>query len=475
MNQQRTAQTLQPSLEEIVALGMEDSIFFSRQFFPKTIRQQSPPFHREIWDLIDGKDRLVNIQVFRGGAKTTLLRVYAAKRIAYGLAHTILYIGKSEGHAIRSVKWLRRQIEYNNPFAQVFGLRKGDKWQDIECEVYHGTDRYPIWIMAMGITGSIRGINQDDFRPDLIIVDDVIDEENSATPEQRDKISNLIHGALKESLTPASESVDAKMVMLQTPLNREDASTVALKDDEWVSATFGCWTAASRDLPNEKQESIWPERWASEVLRSEKSAAVKRNKLSLWMREKECRIVSPESTAFKADWLEYYELLPEHHQMRIVMAIDPVPPPSDIQIAKGMQKKDYEVLAVVGKYDGDFYLLEYASNRGHEPNWTVSEFMRLARKWKPRMVLVEGVAYQRTLAWILKQEMQRQGRYYAVHAFDDKRKKFDRIVDCLSGPASEGHLFVDPTQGDFIQQFTEYPAVTHEDVLEAVAVGDVPA
>ena len=354
MNQPNAETHLEPSLEEVVALGMEDSIFFSRQFFPKTVRQKSPEFHRQIWELIDGKDRLVNIQVFRGGAKTTLLRVYAAKRIAYGLAHTILYIGKSEGHAIRSVKWIRRQIEFNNPFAKVFGLTKGDKWQDVECEIKHGTDNYPIWIMAMGITGSIRGINQDDFRPDLIIVDDVIDEENSATPEQREKISNLIHGALKESLTPASESPDAKMVMLQTPLNREDASTVALKDPEWISAIFGCWTAGTKDLPGEKQESIWPERWTSEVLRTEKSAAVHRNKLSLWMREKECRIVSPESTAFKPDWLEYYDLLPERSELRVVMAIDPVPPPSEIQIAKGMRGKDMKRWRLWGSLLGTF-------------------------------------------------------------------------------------------------------------------------
>lgn len=459
----------QPSLSEIVKLCAVDGNLFAHTFFPKTIRQASASFHKDIWQILDSRDRLVNIQVFRGGAKTTLLRIYAAKRIAYGLAHTILYIGKSEGHALRSVKWLRRQVEYNHAFSQTFGLRPGKKWQDVEAEIYHGTDDYPIWIMAVGITGSVRGILQDDFRPDLIIVDDVLDEENSATPEQRKKISDLIYGALKESLAPASEAPDAKLALLQTPLNKEDASTLALADKEWRSAVFGCWTSDTKHLPLSQQESAWPMRWPDETLRKEKQAHIDRNQLSLWLREKECQIISPETSSFKPGWLKFYELDPEH--MTVVLVIDPVPPPSEVQIAKGLRGKDFEALTVVGRHKGDFYLLEYSINRGHEPNWTIAEFFRLALKWHPRRVIVEAIAYQRTLAWLLRQAMKHQGRYYVVEEMTDKRKKYDRIVQGLSGPASNGRLFIRKEHSEFISQFTAYPDVPHDDLIETVAVG----
>ncbi|MFQ5741978.1 MAG: hypothetical protein ACE5HV_00135 [Acidobacteriota bacterium] len=394
--------------------------------------------------------------------------MYTAKRIAYGLAHTILYVGKSEGHAIRSVKWIRRQVQYNRAFAQTFSLRPGKKWQDVEAEIWHGADEYPVWIMGTGITGSVRGINQDDFRPDLIVVDDVIDEENSATAEQREKIANLLYGALKESLSPATETPDAKMVLLQTPLNKEDASTLAVNDPEWKSATFGCWTPASADLPISQQESTWPERWPSKVLRAEKDAAIQRNRLSLWLREKECKLVSPETSAFREDWLQYYDLEPEN--MVVHMAVDPVPPPSDIQVAKGLRGKDFEAFAIVGSHAGEYYLLDYTLHRGHEPNWTVMEFFRLAAKWKPRRILVESTAYQRTLSWLLKQAMDHQRRYYVIEEFDDRRKKFDRIVDGLSGIASNSKLFVRRGQTEFVSQFRAYPDVAHDDLIEAVAV-----
>ena len=459
------------SVQELIELCAVDGELFSRTFFPKTVRQPSPTFHQAIWGLLDSKHRLINIQVFRDGAKTSLLRMYTAKRIAYGLAHTILYVGKSEGHALRSGKWIRTQIEHNHNLRGVFKLSPGKKWQDGEAEIWHGTDQYPIWMLCVGITGSIRGINFDDFRPDLIVIDDVIDEENSATVEQRIKIEDLILGALKDSLAPATECPDAKLVMLQTPLNREDASCKALKDDEWVSAVFGCWTPETAGLALNQQESSWAARYPSETLRKEKEASIGRNKLSLWLREKECILVSPETSAFKAEWLKFYSVTPERAYMQVVVVIDPVPPPSEKQIAKGLRGKDYEALVVVGKYKGDFFLLEYSLNRGHEPDWTIMEFFRLCVKWRPRCVVVETVAYQQTLSWLLKQAMQHQRRYFVIKEYQDRRKKYDRIVDGLSGPTSNERFFVKEEHTEFLSQFSAYPAVSHDDLIEAVAIG----
>lgn len=455
-------------LAELIELCAVDSELFAQTFFPRTVRQPSAPFHRELWELLDSNHRLINAQVFRDGAKTSLLRMYTAKRIGYGLARTILYVGKSEGHALRSVHWIRTQVDHNHAYNSVFNLRAGSKWQDAEAEIWHGTDDHPIWILGVGITGSIRGINLDDFRPDLIVIDDVINEENSATLEQRTKIEDLILGALKNSLAPATECPDAKLVMLQTPLDKEDASCKALGDPEWVSKVFSCWTPETADKPLNQQESSWPARYPSTTLRKEKEAAIVRNKLSLWLKEKECKLISPETSSFIEGWLKFYTVHPEH--MAVVIVIDPVPPPTDIQIAKGLKGKDYEAFAVVGKAKGKFFLLEYSLNRGHEPDWTIMEFFRLCTKWHPRCVVVETVAYQKTLSWLLKKAMQVHKQYFVIKEYRDKRKKYDRIVDGLSGPASNGVLFIRTEHTDFISQFRAYPAISHDDLIESVAI-----
>ena len=457
-------------LQELIQLCAVDSPLFSRQFFPKTVRQESPVFHKHLWNLMDSQHRLVNAQVFRDGAKTSIARMYTAKRIAYGLAHTILYIGKSEGHALRSSTWIMNQVEYNHQYSSVFQLSKGQKWQPSEFQIQHGVDEYPIWVVAMGIGGSIRGINFDDFRPDLIVVDDVIDEENSATPDGRIKIEDLILGALKDGLAPASESPDAKLVMLQTPLNKEDASCKSIDDPEWASMTFGCFTPETADLELDKQVSAWETRYPTDTLRAEKRAAIARNKLSLWLREKECKLVSPETSTFDEKWLKFYEVPPERHMLRVCMGVDPVPPPTDIQVAKGLRGKDYEAFAVVGRSKGNFYLLEYSINRGHEPDWTIMEFFRLGVKWRPRKIIVETVAYQKTLAWLLKKAMQAKKIYFVIKEYKDRRKKYDRISDGLSNVTSNGVFYVRADMHEFISQFRTYPAVAHDDLIEVVAI-----
>jgi len=456
--------------QEMVELGAVDSMFFAETFFPKTMRQSSPMFHGKIWEKLDSTSRLVSLQVFRGGAKTSICRVFGAKRIAYGYSHTVLWVGKSQEHAIHSVKWLRKQIEYNRRFAETFQLRPGSKWQDVECEIIHGIDEYPITILALGVTGSVRGVNIDDYRPDLIILDDILDEENTSTPVQRKKTEDLVYGALKESLTPRSENPDAKMVMLQTPHNSDDVSMKSLKDSEWDSARFGIWTPETENLQLAEQESAWEIRHPTLEVRGEKQAAISRNQLSIFTREKECKIISQETSTFLARWLNYYDLSPPRNEMQIVMAIDPVPPPSEVELAKGLKGKDSEALTVVGRYKQDFYLLEYAVKTGHDPSWTIMEFFRLARKWRPQKIIVETIAYQRTLAWLLRRAMEAERQYFVIHENSDKRSKYTKIVDGLSGVASNGHLFCKVEHGDFIQQFTEYPDVQHEDVLETVAI-----
>lgn len=457
-------------IHELVEAGAHDSEVFYRAFFPGTFRQPSPGFHREIDAILDDPSaRYCNIIVFRGGAKTTKLRAFTAKRIAYGLAHTVLYIGKSEGHAVRSIRWLKRQVEHNRLYAQTFGLTKGKSWTDTEIEIKHRVAGFNIRVLGMGVTGSVRGINEDDFRPDLEVLDDVLDEENCATLEQRTKISNLVYGALEPSLAPEVDAPDAKMVALNTPQQRDDFAMKAMGNSMWRSARYGLWTPETEDLPVHLQESRWPERLPTDKQRAKKRAAVERNDLSVWLREYEVKLINPETTKFNPAWLRYFDLEPEGGVT--VLSIDPVPPPKASAIEKGdiNPKKDFEALAAVRLHRGRRYVLETSANRGHEPDWTVSEFFRMVRRWGPTVVVVESVAYQATLQWLLRKAMEHARIWVYIKDTNTIKNKVVRITDGLKGISAGGQLYVRREQTDLIEQFTDYPGVTHDDVLEAVA------
>lgn len=465
----------QVSLREVVELAAVDAEVFGRTFFPDTLRQKTPQFHKEIDELLDDPTaRYVNIRTYRDSAKTTKLRLFTARRIAYGVSKTILYIGASEGHAIRSVRWLRRAVEKNRFFASTFGLEIGEKNQEHEMHIYNRVLDHSTWILGVGITSNIRGINFDDYRPDTIILDDVVTDENALTLEQREKITDLVLGAVANSLAPSVEAPNAKMAMLQTPIHGQDVSSTAARSPRWRTVMFPCWTKDTMDVPVDKQESAWPERQPSEELRTMKRQYIAENKLSVFVREFEVKLVSAETSQFKPFWLKLYGrdgIRPAIGETFNVLAIDPVPPPSDREVAKGLHGKAFEAVGVVGMRDEDYHLLEYRTQRGHEPNWTIATTFELAIKYRVARIVVEAVNYQRTLKYLLETEMKARGTYFAVIPVVDPRNKFNRIASTLSGPGSHGHIWTGAESSEFIEQWNTFANCDYFDVLDMFAIG----
>lgn len=460
------------SLEEAVKLASVDDDFYCHYFFPKTFRQRSPEFHKSISGALENPAlRYVNLQVFRGSAKTTKLRAFCSKRIAYRVSRTILFIGGSEPAASRSIQWLRGQVERNKLWTTTFGLRPGKKWHETEIEIVSDIDGTSTWILGVGITSNIRGINFDDYRPDLIICDDVLTDENVLTKEARDKTTDLLLGAVAKSLAPATEEPNAKLCMLQTPLHREDASMVAAKATMWHTERFGCWTKETEYLPVDKQVSSWEDRFPTETLRQEKRDAFAMGKQAVFLRESEVRLSSPETNAFKPSLISFYSrgLLTGHSTS--VLSIDPVPPPSEREVAKNLVGKDFEAIAVQTRFRGNYYLREYALNKGHTPEWTMAKAFELALKYQVSYIAVDATAYQAVLKWLLEKEMQRRGQYYSIIPEKSNRSKFQKIVDTLSPLMALRKYFVLEEHVEFIEQLTDYPSVPHDDLLDCCTIG----
>jgi hypothetical protein len=441
---------------EAAMLGSKSLKAFGRLFFPKTVRQESAPFHDLMDAALMSPARYNAFAIFRGGAKTTKLRIYKAQRISYGLSRTVMYISSSQAHSAMSVRWLRRQIMFNQRWAQTFGLRKGEKWTDEHCEVYHGVEENPITLLAMGVTGQVRGFNPDDYRPDLILLDDVLTDENTATPEQRKKIEELIFGAILNSLAPASESPFAKAVFNQTPFHKEDAIEKCLRDPEWNPLRIGCF--------DERGESRWAARFPTEVLQKAKEAHIRRSQYRLWMREMECQIVAGEEKALDVTKLKHYDVLPEY--LDCIISIDPAS--SDSATA------DDHAIVALGFKGLDVYVLDYAMAKAVMPDKAANDFFQLAMMYTPRKAAVESISYQRVLKWYLEQEMVKRRIFVAIEAVQDKRSKATRIMQAIPGYLAYGHFLIRPTMSELITQMDDYdPQVKDQpdDLLDAIATG----
>lgn len=459
------------SIDELVRLAAIDNNLFARSFFPRAARMESPPAHEKMWNALDNPlARFLNLRCFRGAAKTTICRMWTAKRIAYSLSKTVLYVGASEGHATRTIQWLRSAIDRNKFFAGTFGLIAGKKWTDTEIEILNTITGETTWIIGVGITGNIRGINFEDFRPDLIVLDDVVTDENALTEEARDKMINLVLGAVKGSLASATEFPNAKMALLQTPIHPKDVSGLALDDEQFVTVVVPCWTDPTYDLPIHLQMSAWEDMFPTETLRADKRAAIKRNKLSVFSREMECKIRRVENTSFLLPWLKLYQPGTAPKFGRKVLAIDPVPPPSPRQIAMNLVGKDYEAHTVWGRHKGGLYLHDYVKNRGHEPEWSVANALQMAQMHKVSAIIVEMVAYQRVLKNLIEAEMRKRRVWFPILEAEAVQSKFVRITNAFSQPASQGEVYVSEDHTDFIEDFAAYPGVDHDDLLDSSAI-----
>jgi len=445
------------SPKELIELAAVDSVFYSRTFFPQTFRQQSPLFHREIWNLLDSPEyQYIGLEVFRGGAKTTLARANISKRIAYGISRVILPVSASLAHASRTIRWLKKQVETNARWTSTFRLRKGAKWTDEEIEIVNETAECSIYVLAVGITGQIRGVNLEDYRPDFILADDPCDEENSGTDEQRKKTAALFFGALAPGLAPRSEQPFSKMALLQTSLDKEDLINTAHKDPQWRTVRFPILAEG----PDKQIVSAWPDRWSTKELLANKEAYTRRSQLHLWLREFECTVTSPEDAPLKAEWLKFYQAEPEGGVVYI--GIDP---------AISSNKDAHKFAIVVIKVRGpDVYLLDHFSQVGVNPEQAWNQFLIFALKYRPYQVAVESIAYQKALAFYFREKMKAAGTFWPVIEYQDRRKKRDRILQAYTGRATEGHFYVKESDHEFISAWTSWRVSQDSDLLDAGAI-----
>ncbi len=442
-------------VNEIVQLGAVDGVFYSHQFFPAVFRQKTPPIHYTVWDTLDDPDnQFVGLELFRGSGKTTIMRGHCSKRIAYGLSRTIMLVGPEQKHPKRTIRWLMAQIERNTFWTQTFGLYKGSKWSEEEIEVINESAECRIFVVAFGMTGSTRGLNIGDYRPDFIGVDDPCDEENTGTPDQLQKMDARFFGSLQQSLAPLSEAPHSKMALLQTGLAKNDLIYQAHKDPTWKCVKLGIFDKDGR--------STWEERFPTEEMLAKKRAFIERDQLPYWLREMECKIVSQETAAFNTKLLKHYENLPP--QMHVFAGIDPA------RETKLRTRAHKGAIVFVGVNQGITYLLEYWAQKNPNPEMFWIEFLRMATHWRPLITGIETTAYQQTLEWYFHQRMMQTNSPFTIKPYDDRRKKPDRIRQAFTQRIAMGTFRTMIGQHEFNAALAEYTDDVDIDVLDAGAI-----
>ena len=454
------------SADEAVLAGAANLDFFNHYFFPKAFPEESPEFHIDMQSKLLKPGRLKGFKVFRGGSKTTLLRAFSAYRIAYAFMDLAMIVSESSRHSKYTLQWLKTAVERNHLYADTFHLSRGEKWSEEEIEIVQsvpGMEEKRIRILGFGITGQIRGFNFDDDRPDFILVDDPCNEENTATPEAREKITKLVMGALVNGLSSPKKSPHAMMCLAQTPLDDDDLISEACNSETWDTAAYSCF--------DEEGNSVWEDQHPTKFLKQNKADYIRRNQLALWMSEMEVTIVSAASADFVPSWLKQVE---EYYTDGVnIMAIDPTPPPKPTEmLGKNTSKRldDFVIMIINIHPERGAHVQEAIAMKQPMNPEIFSNFFHLAGKWKVLYTFVETVLFARTVAYSLRDEMTARRTFYTLFPIEDKRSKRVRILAELSAMGQNGLLSAHPDVVKLFEQWLKYPNVPYDDYLDALAI-----
>jgi predicted phage terminase large subunit-like protein len=181
-------------------LAEREPEYFARAYFPEYIPGEMPGFHRD-WcedfrNVIDkGGGSSVVRAAPRGHAKTTLWDfIFPNWTIVYKKKKFILILSDSGDQADSFITNIKDALENNERIREDFGNLQGKVWQESKIVTATG-----IIVEALGVGMKVRGRRNKEKRPDLIIGDDLENDENTATPDQRKKLKRWYKRALRRA------------------------------------------------------------------------------------------------------------------------------------------------------------------------------------------------------------------------------------------------------------------------------------
>lgn len=421
--------------------------FIARPYFPL----ETPPFHKEILDLISDKNnRRIGVIAPRGHAKsTTVDMTYPLWAGCFEQEEFIVIISDTYTQAAEFINALKDEFENNPKIKWLFGNMKGDDWQDGEFVLSNG-----IKYAAKGSGMKIRGIRHRHTRPTLMIFDDIENDENIKSAEQRQK---LYHRFTKAAIPALARG--GRAVVIGTILHFDSLVNKVMKQQDifksWQTRVFYAITTDEDGT----EHALWPEHRSLEKLKSMRDNPNDQEFVGsiAFAQEYQHKPFSEEDAIVKPDWIKECEpsqAPDEYSRQARVLTVDPA--------ASERQTADPTAMIVADLgADGNVYVRAIRNQRT-SPSITAETIQNLYETYQPQVVGIEqgalGLVFRDLLAGLpvigLKPDKDKVRRLLAVSRFFEAGKVF-LVKDIQNGQALR-------------EQLIEFPKGTHDDMVDAI-------
>lgn len=253
----RRLERRQRALDPVAGYG-----FFVATYFPHYVRHpDQSELHRYLFSRLPqivaapGSESDA-IAAPRGEAKSTLVtQLFTLWNIVTGRKHYPVIIMDSIDQAYPMLEAIKAELEFNPRLLMDFpeATGQGRVWQ--AGTIVTTND---VKVQVAGSGKKLRGLRHGPWRPDLAILDDIENDENVRSPEQRDKLEAW----LKKTVLPlGGAGAKFDVIYIGTILHYDSVLSRTLANPLWRSARF----RALLHWPD--QMDLW-ERW-EELLRND--------------------------------------------------------------------------------------------------------------------------------------------------------------------------------------------------------------
>jgi predicted phage terminase large subunit-like protein len=429
-----------------------DPLYFCRTYLPHYFNKAPAAFHYELVGFLeqrgDGVVTPVAVAAPREFAKTTVCSFgYVLHQICFNRRHFILIGSDSEDLASDLTGYLYLELLYNERLHQDFGqLVKANKAVD---DFVTAND---IRVKARGRGQRLRGLKHRQWRPDLVILDDLENDVNVRNPEIVQQILDWV----KSAVYPALDAQGSLMI-IGTILRWRSALHLMLSSPEEPYCHF------QRRIYRAFQEdgsSLWEARHPVAKLAQQKQMMG-----ALAFNREKMNEPAPESGFFKEEWIHYYhpDILKDRNLV-VTGFFDP-----SLESGAG---SDYKAAITVGWDPGEmiFYVMD-AFIQKTTLEQTLGAIFNRHREYGYQIFGVEDNLFQRLLLKEFDRLGRERGQMLPVKGVTSRLAKETRVAS-LSPLMERGKIRFIRGHSDqelLVEQLLYFPSRTlHDDGPDAL-------
>lgn len=427
----------------------------------------SPPFHLKIVREA-GLNRFLAVAAPRESAKSTVLTfLYPVHAICFKRKHFILICQNTYAKAARSLENIKKEFRENDKLKE-FGITvvkdsEGDS-------IFRHTDGYEIRVLCKGAEqiGSVRGEKFGAWRPDLILVDDLEDDELVRNPERRQALKD----GFDEALIPAGDRETVDVIVIGTILHDDALMAELVSSRKYPEYRKLLYKALGDD-----GESLWPQKWTVAELKK-----MEADKPAVFAKEYQNDPSHGDMNDIKASDFRYWDII--ENQYVCYGEHGEIIARGDLRTCRGAivadlaweEKRESDSTAIVPGYlTPESYLLvdEYVNRKGIKPDEFISIVVSMEKRMKALTgyyvpLGIEKAKQEKIYKHLFLEWMKKNNHWITIKDLKWDGDKIQRIMVRCQPRYAQHSVFHRRGMGELELQLTRIRSTAHDDLADGV-------